>query len=35
MSDEQFMRDAEKILYDEFAYVLGIKREDILPFILA
>jgi CarD family transcriptional regulator len=35
MSDEQFMRDAEKILYDEFAYVLGIKREDVLPFILA
>jgi CarD family transcriptional regulator len=35
MSDEQFMRDAEKILYDEFAYVLGIKQEDVLPFILA
>jgi CarD family transcriptional regulator len=35
MSDEQFMRDAEKILYDEFAYVLGIRQEDVLPFILA
>jgi CarD family transcriptional regulator len=35
MSDEQFMKDAEKMLYDEFAYVLGIKREDVLPLILA
>ena len=29
------MKDAEKMLYDEFAYVLGIKREDVLPFIMA
>jgi CarD family transcriptional regulator len=35
VSDEQFMRDAEKMLYDEFAYVLGMKREDVLSFILA
>ena len=35
ISDEQFMKDAEKMLYDEFAYVLGIKREDVLPFIMA
>jgi CarD family transcriptional regulator len=34
-TDEQFMKDAEKILYDEFAYVLGIKREDVMPFILS
>jgi CarD family transcriptional regulator len=34
VSDEQFMRDAEKMLYDEFAYVLGIRQEDVLPFIL-
>jgi CarD family transcriptional regulator len=34
-ADEQFMKDAEKILYDEIAYVLGIKRENVLPFILS
>lgn len=32
--DERFMKDAEKILYDEFAHVLAIKREQVLPFIL-
>lgn len=31
--DERFFRDAEKLLYDEFALVLGIKREEVLPFI--
>ncbi len=31
--DERFMRDAEKILYEEFAYVLHIQREQVLPFI--
>lgn len=34
ISDERFMNDAEKMLYDEFAYVLHIKREQVLPFIL-
>jgi CarD family transcriptional regulator len=31
--DEHFMKEAEDILYDEFAYVLQIKRDDILPYI--
>jgi CarD family transcriptional regulator len=35
VSDERFMKDAEKILYGEFAYVLGMKREEVLPYILA
>lgn len=31
--DERFLKDAEKLLYDEFAYVLKIKPEQVLPFI--
>ena len=31
--DERFLKDAEKLLYDEFAYVLQIKPEQVLPFI--
>lgn len=31
--DEKFLKDAEKILYDEFAYVLDIKPEQVIPFI--
>lgn len=31
--DERFMKDAERILYDEFAYVLNIKPNQVLPFI--
>lgn len=31
--DERFLKDAEKLLYDEFAYVLHIKPEQVLPFI--
>ena len=33
MSDERFMKDAERILYEEFAYVLKIDRDQVLPFI--
>lgn len=33
MADDKFFKDAEKILYDEFAYVLDIKQEDVIPFI--
>ena len=33
IADERFMKDAEKLLYEEFAYVLNIKREDVLPLI--
>ena len=34
MSDERFLKDAERLLYDEFALVLNIKPEQVLPFIL-
>ena len=34
VADEHFLHDAEKILYDEFAHVLQIKRAQVLPFIL-
>jgi CarD family transcriptional regulator len=33
VSDEHFMRDAENLLYAEFAHVLDIKKEQVLPFI--
>lgn len=32
-SDEQFFKEAEKIIYDEFALVLNIRYEQVLPFI--
>lgn len=32
-TDERFMKEAEKILYGELAYVLNIKLEQVLPFI--
>lgn len=32
--DEIIFERAEKIIYDEFALVLNIKREDVVPFIL-
>lgn len=34
LSDERFFKEAERILYDEFQYVLQIRREELLPFIL-
>lgn len=33
-SDQQFMKNAEKVLYNEFAYVLDLKPEEIWPFVL-
>ncbi|GHV39216.1 hypothetical protein FACS1894187_18930 [Synergistales bacterium] len=33
-TDDRFMKDAEKMLYEEFAHVLDIKREQVLPFII-
>lgn len=33
VSDERIMKDAERILYDEFAYVLNIKPDEVLLFI--
>ncbi|MBC8571452.1 CarD family transcriptional regulator [Zongyangia hominis] len=34
MADERFFHEAEKMLYDEFALVLNITPEQVLPFIL-
>ncbi|WP_313584698.1 CarD family transcriptional regulator [Lacrimispora sp.] len=34
-SDEDFLKYAEKTLCEEFAYVLNIKREEVIPFIYA
>lgn len=33
LADERFLRDAEKMLYDEFAYVLEIAPKEVLGFI--
>ena len=33
-SDERFFTEAERILYDEFALVLNIEPEQVLPFIM-
>jgi len=34
LTDEKFFKDAEKMLYDEFAVVLNIKPDQVLPFIM-
>ena len=33
MSDEQFFRDAEQLLYDEFRFVLKISKEDLVAYV--
>ena len=33
-SDEQFFREAEKVIYDEFALVLNLRYDEVLPFIV-
>lgn len=33
-SDETIMQKAEKMLYDEFAMVLNINQDDVVPFIM-
>ncbi|MBR2177127.1 MAG: CarD family transcriptional regulator [Clostridia bacterium] len=33
-SDESMLKQAEKLLYDEFALVLNIQPEEVLPFIM-
>ena len=33
ISDERFLKEAEKILYDEFQFVLNLKKSEVLPFI--
>ncbi len=32
--DEIMLKDAENILYDEFAAVLNIKKDEVLPYII-
>lgn len=34
VADEKFFKTAEKILYDEFALVLDIEPDQVLPFLL-
>ncbi|MBC3515791.1 CarD family transcriptional regulator [Neobittarella massiliensis] len=33
-SDEHFMKEAERMLYEEFAHVLKIKPQQVLPLIV-
>lgn len=33
ISDEQFFKDAEQLLYDEFQYVLDIEKEDLISYL--
>lgn len=35
LSDERFFKEAERILYDEFQYVLKIQRDELMSFIFA
>ncbi len=35
ISDERFFKEAERVLYDEFQYVLNIKKEELLPLIFS
>lgn len=32
-SDERFLKDAEKMVFDELAYVFGISTQEVLPMI--
>jgi len=34
ITDERFLKDAEKMLYEEFAYVLQIEKEQVPAFIM-
>lgn len=33
LSDERFFKEAERILYEEFQYVLNIEKEELMPLI--
>ena len=35
LSDERFLKEAERILYDEFQYVLKIQKEEMISFIFS
>lgn len=34
VSDEKIMKAAEKLIYEEFAVVLNIKPEEVVPYII-
>ncbi|MDR1621700.1 MAG: hypothetical protein LBS00_04930 [Synergistaceae bacterium] len=34
VTDKRFMKDAERMLYEEFAHVLRIEPKQVLPFII-
>ena len=34
ISDEKFLREAERLLHDEFSYTLNITKEDVPSYIL-
>lgn len=31
--DDRVLKEAETLLYEEFAFVLGLRREQVIPFI--
>ena len=33
VTDERFLREAEKLLHEEFAFVLGIPRAEVISYI--
>lgn len=33
-SDERYLRDAERLLFEELAYALGLKQSEILPLLI-
>ncbi len=35
ISDERFLKDAERLLHNEFAYVLDISPDEVAPYILS
>lgn len=35
LSDERFFKEAERILYDEFQFVLNIKKDEVMDFIFS
>ncbi|MBQ8550372.1 MAG: CarD family transcriptional regulator [Clostridia bacterium] len=35
LSDDRFLSEAERLLYDEFSTVLGIENSDVVPYIIA
>ncbi|MBR3593350.1 MAG: CarD family transcriptional regulator [Clostridia bacterium] len=35
LSDDRFLSEAERLLYDEFSIVLGIENSDVVPYIIA